>query len=437
MSDKSIIVENISKRYRIGLLESKSDTFAGALFNYIKYPINNFKRLRSLTSFRDTNNNEETILWALRDVNFEVKDGEILGVIGQNGAGKSTLLKVLSRITFPTEGIAKINGRVSSLLEVGTGFHPELTGRENVYLNGTILGMSKKEIDEKFDEIVDFSGIEKFIDTPVKRYSSGMAVRLAFSVGANLNSEIMIIDEVLAVGDTNFQRKCLGRMQEIGNEGKTVLFVSHNLSSISRLCSRTLLFDKGVIVKDGNTEEVLNYYLKSGLGTCPQKTWNDIDAPGNEIVKLKGVRVLSEEGNVIDSLDIRKPISIEMEYEVLNSGHVLVPNYHFYNSEGLCIFVAIENDKSWINKIRSTGTYKSSVTIPGNYLSEGLVLVGAAIATLNPERVHFYEKDIVAFNVLDSLEGDSARGDYIGNMPGVVRPIFEWSSEYQQKHQNK
>ena len=241
MSDKSIIVENISKRYRIGLLEQRADTFAGTLFNYIKYPINNFKRLRSLASFNDTNNNEESILWALKDVNFEVKEGEVLGIIGKNGAGKSTLLKILSRITLPTGGRAELRGRVSSLLEVGTGFHPELTGRENVYLNGTILGMSKKEIDSKFDEIVDFSGIEKFIDTPVKRYSSGMAVRLAFAVAAHIEPEILLIDEVLAVGDLRFQQKCLGKIKEISGQGRTIIFVSHNMPSITSLCKRCLL----------------------------------------------------------------------------------------------------------------------------------------------------------------------------------------------------
>jgi len=431
MSDKSIIVENISKRYRIGLLESKSDTLAGALFNYIKYPINNFKRLRSLTSFNDTNNNEETILWALKDVNFEVKEGEILGVIGQNGAGKSTLLKILSRITVPTKGTAILKGRVSSLLEVGTGFHPELTGRENVYLNGTILGMSRKEIDSKFDEIVDFSGIEKFIDTPVKRYSSGMAVRLAFSVGANLNSDILIIDEVLAVGDTNFQRKCIGRMKEIGQKGRTVLFVSHNLSTIARLCDRTILFDNGKIIMDGNTEAVLSHYLKSGLGKSPQKTWTEEDAPGNKIVRLRSIRIISDEDKVIDTLDIRNSVKIEMEYIVLKQGYILTPTYRFYNEHGICLFTTLDNVQKWENEIKNTGEYKSVVEVPGNFLAEGTVFVGAGISTINPEKIHFFEKDAVCFNVIDPMEGDSARGNYIGHLLGAVRPILKWNTNFQ------
>jgi len=341
------------------------------------------------------------------------------------------LLKILSRITVPTKGTAILKGRVSSLLEVGTGFHPELTGRENVYLNGTILGMSRKEIDSKFDEIVDFSGIEKFIDTPVKRYSSGMAVRLAFSVGANLNSDILIIDEVLAVGDTNFQRKCIGRMKEIGEKGRTVLFVSHNLSTIARLCDRTILFDNGEIIKDGNTEAVLSHYLKSGIGKSPQCTWTDEDAPGNEVVILKCIRVVSDEGVIVDTLDIRNSVKIEMDYFVLKKGYILTPSYQFYNEQGVCIFTTLDNMQDWKYRTKNVGKYKSVVEVPGNFLSEGAVFVGAVIVTINPEKIHFFEKDAVSFNVIDPMKGDSARGDYTGHLNGIVRPILKWHTEYQ------
>ena len=258
-TNMAIKVENISKRYRIGLKEDMHDTAGKAIFDFIKRPLKNYRKFRSLYRFDDNNPdmnaNSSDIIWALRDVSFEVRHGEVLGIIGKNGAGKSTLLKILCGITDPTSGYAEIRGRISSLLEVGTGFHPELTGRENVYLNGTILGMRKKEVDRKFDQIVDFSGIEKFINTPVKRYSSGMRVRLAFSVAAHLEPEVLLIDEVLAVGDADFQKKCLNKMEEVGQEGRTVLFVSHNMPAVCRLCNRTILLDRGRLVDDGPSDQ--------------------------------------------------------------------------------------------------------------------------------------------------------------------------------------
>lgn len=261
MSDTIIKVENLSKRYRIGLQEKKADTFAQQIWNNFRAPIDNFKRIKSLGTFQEE---EESVHWALKDVSFEVKQGEVLGIIGKNGAGKSTLLKILSKITEPTSGRIEMNGRVAALLEVGTGFHPELTGLENIYMNGTILGMTKKEIDRKLDEIIDFSGVEKYIDTPVKFYSSGMRVRLGFSVAAHLEPEILIIDEVLAVGDYEFQQKCLGKMEDVSQkEGRTVLFVSHNLASIENLCSRSILLDKGEILMNGSASNVINSYTKS------------------------------------------------------------------------------------------------------------------------------------------------------------------------------
>ncbi len=260
MSETAICVENLSKAYHIGLAEEIPDTVYGAAMSWLKLPLRNLKRLSRLDTFRD-DANERELHWALRDVSFEVSSGEVVGIIGHNGAGKSTLLKILSRITQPTGGRAKIFGRVSSLLEVGTGFHPELTGRENVYLNGTILGMRKAEIDRKFDEIVAFSGVEKFLDTPVKRYSSGMSVRLAFSVAAHLEPEILIIDEVLAVGDQAFQNRCLGRMNEVAESGRTVLFVSHNMAALRRLCSRCIVLQSGRMVEDRNAAEAIDRYL--------------------------------------------------------------------------------------------------------------------------------------------------------------------------------
>lgn len=263
MSNFAIEAENISKRYRIGIKEQMHDTFMGVITSWLKTPLANFRQLRKLSNFSDDDRDSQDIIWALKDVSFDVKQGDVVGLIGRNGAGKSTLLKIISRITEPTSGRAVINGRVSSLLEVGTGFHPELTGRENIYLNGIILGMSKIEIDRKFDEIVDFSGVEKFLDTPVKRYSSGMHVRLAFSVAAHIEPEILLVDEVLAVGDASFQKKCLGKMGEVAKGGRTILYVSHNLESIRRLCKRAILLDNGKIQADGDAEDVAQTYLNS------------------------------------------------------------------------------------------------------------------------------------------------------------------------------
>ncbi|QDS88350.1 Teichoic acids export ATP-binding protein TagH [Rosistilla ulvae] len=260
----AITVENLSKAYRIGLTEEIPDTLLSAATGLLKAPLRKFKELRHLDTSMHSHHSE-SIHWALRDVSFEVREGEVLGVIGRNGAGKSTLLKILSRITEPTSGRATIRGRVSSLLEVGTGFHPELSGRENVYLNGTILGMTKKEIDRKFDEIVEFSGVEKYLDTPIKRYSSGMKVRLAFAVAAHLEPEILIIDEVLAVGDAEFQKKCMGKMQDVAGEGRTVLFVSHNIPAVSNLCRTGCVIEAGSMIASGDIDDCVTIYLKSQI----------------------------------------------------------------------------------------------------------------------------------------------------------------------------
>lgn len=260
--DPVISVRNISKRYRIGQVESRKETFAEQVTDFIASPFRNFARLRRLSSF---DREDDSVFWALNDISFEVKEGEALGIIGHNGAGKSTLLKILSRITEPTSGEIRIKGRVSSLLEVGTGFHPELTGRENIYMNGTILGMRKREIDAKLDQIVEFSGVGKYLDTPVKRYSSGMKVRLAFSVAAHLEPDVLIVDEVLAVGDMEFQSKCLRKMDEVTGQGRTVLFVSHNLAAVNSLCTRGIVLRRGRKVFEGSQSEAVLVYRRASL----------------------------------------------------------------------------------------------------------------------------------------------------------------------------
>ena len=423
MTKTAIRVEHLGKRYLIGQRESYK-TFRDAITNITVVP---FRRLMKKSN--SSNGNE--YFWALKDVSFEVEPGEVVGIIGRNGTGKSTLLKILSRITSPSSGSVELHGRVSSLLEVGTGFHPELTGRENIYLSGSILGMKRKEIDEKFDDIVKFAEVEKFLDTPAKRYSSGMYVRLAFAVAAHLEQEILLVDEVLAVGDASFQKKCLSKMQSVGEEGRTVLFVSHNMPAITRLCPRTILLDAGSVMHDGPSPQVVGTYLRSGTGTTAAREWPDINkAPGNDIVRLLAVRVRTEEGEIADAVDIRKPVGIEMEFEVLKPGNLLVPNYHFFNEEGINAFIVGDQDPVWRRQPRPKGRYLSTAWIPGNLLSEGTMIVGAAISTMDPVMVHFFERDAVAFEITDSLDGDSARGDYAGPVPGIVRPLLRWTTKY-------
>ena len=415
-----IKAEGVSKQYRIGAKKEQYPTLRDALAGAARAPLR-WARAAART--------ESPTFWALKDVGFEVEPGEVVGIIGRNGAGKSTLLKILSRITEPTEGRIELYGRMSSLLEVGTGFHPELTGRENVFLNGAILGMKRAELARKFDEIVAFAEIEKFIDTPVKHYSSGMYVRLAFAVAAHIDPEILVVDEVLAVGDMAFQQKCLNKMQDAGAQGRTVLFVSHNMPAVARLCRRVALISAGRVVCDGPSHEVIDQYLGSNLGSTAERTWDDLrTAPGDEVVRLASVRVCDESGATGESLDIRRPVGVEMTYEVLEPGQVLVPNYHFYNEEGVCVCVVQDLSPEARRSPRERGRYVSTVRIPPNFLAEGRLVVSAAITTSLPMTVHAFERDAVSFRVMDSLEGDSARGDYAGPMPGVVRPIFDWTT---------
>lgn len=314
MSEIAIRVENLSKRYRISLKEEINDTFVGAITAAVKNPFAKLKQLQRLSNFSGADRNDQDIIWALNDVSFEVKHGDVLGVIGKNGAGKTTLLKILSKITPPTSGRVELNGRVASLLEVGTGFHPELTGRENIYLNGTILGMSKKEIDRKLEEIIDFSGVEKFIDTPVKRYSSGMRVRLAFSVAAHLEPEILLIDEVLAVGDTAFQKKSVGKIGEVSKEGRTVMFVSHNLATITALCDRGLLLDSGQAIADGTTEKVVSTYLSQIEGNKLVPLHLRKDRMGDGRLRFISASVKNDSGKLVENVSSGQDVSFSFEY---------------------------------------------------------------------------------------------------------------------------
>jgi len=309
MSETVIDVKGLSKRYRLGLKEKKADTFAGQLASLVKAPLANLRQLTSMTRF---NQDDESVFWALKEVDFSVKQGEVLGIIGKNGAGKSTLLKILSRITEPTSGEVVIKGRVSSLLEVGTGFHPELTGRENIYMNGTILGMTKKEIDSKLDEIIDFSGVEKFVDTPVKFYSSGMKVRLGFSVAAHMEPEILIIDEVLAVGDYEFQKKCLGKMESVAHQGRTVLYVSHSMASIRNLCAKCIVLNQGSLVFNGSVNDAINTYIANNTKTT---LFNSYKKPiiQNNPIEILEAEILGPDLMLRDQFDADEDIHVRLK----------------------------------------------------------------------------------------------------------------------------
>ena len=436
----AIKVENLSKLYRIGIKDEIRDSFAATMFGFIKSPWKNYRKYRSLYRFDDIKIDQiETskelpsdIIMSVNDVSFSVRQGEVLGIIGKNGAGKSTLLKILCRITDPTSGFAEIRGRVSSLLEVGTGFHKELTGRENIYLNGTILGMTKKEVDRKFDEIVEFSGVEKFIDTPVKRYSSGMMVRLAFSVAAHLEPEILIIDEVLAVGDADFQKKCLDKMENAGQQGRTVLFVSHNMPAVTRLCSRTILLDHGKIIEDGPSAQVVKNYLTMDADVPSARDWSNVStAPSGKFTRILAVRVKTENGEGMDTIDIRHPFGVEMLWEVIKSDHDLSAHFSFINDSGDLVFVTIDLDPEWRRKTRPIGRFWSTVWVPGNLLAEGLLYVGCHLYDNTLNAPDCSEESAISFQIVDTRDGDSARGDYGQHFPGIVRPLLKWTTKFE------
>jgi lipopolysaccharide transport system ATP-binding protein len=429
MSDLALRVENIGKAYRLTRRHSAGHTMLREVLTAsLSAP---FRRLWRAPHPPASVSASNSIFWALKGISFDVPRGQILGIIGPNGAGKSTLLKILSRITEPTEGRAEISGRVGSLLEVGTGFHPELTGRENIYLNGTLLGMRKGEIDRKFDEIVAFAEIEQFLDTPVKRYSSGMYVRLAFAVAAHFEPEILILDEVLAVGDVSFQRKCLSKMEDVSKHGRTILFVSHSMHAVTRLCERVILIDHGAIQKDGSVVDVISDYLLSSLRIGAERVWNSLAAsPGDDVARLREVRVLTQDGALAVAVDISQPVSVEIVFDVLQPGHVMFTSCRFSTQEGVCAFDAHDLDPEWRGRPRPVGRFTSTARVPGHLLAEGTYLIGAGLSTRHPYAVHFFSADAVACRVIDTLDGSGARGDWDGHFPGVVRPLLSWSTTF-------
>lgn len=408
---KSVIkVHDLSKRYRLGRKEKQTETLAGQIGNMIKSPWDNLKRLREMSRF---GGEEESIFWALKDINFEVKEGEVLGIIGKNGAGKSTLLKILSQITEPTSGKIEIQGRVASLLEVGTGFHPELSGRENIYMNGTILGMSRKEIDSKLDEIIDFSGVEKFIDTAVKFYSSGMKVRLGFSVAAHLEPEILIIDEVLSVGDYEFQQKCLGKMEQVSKgEGRTILFVSHNMAAVKNLCSQAIILKNGVFQESGNTDSIVKSYLNQQITTLKEREWTKSEFENISVTPIKiRIEYKSEILTVDDSFDINIEFFNKIDQAKLNLSIVLT------TQDDIIVFNAISKSKSI-----SLGIIKYSCHVPSNLLNDGIYSIRFLIVK-DSKQALIDLSDVLSFEVFDSKR----KVDWYGKWIGVVRPDLEWT----------
>jgi lipopolysaccharide transport system ATP-binding protein len=416
----AIKAEGLSKQYRIGQFRPAYGTLRDSIVNSVR---------RARTGHLHEPPRE---IWALRDISFEAREGEVIGIIGANGAGKSTLLKILTKITYPTEGRAEIRGRVGSLLEVGTGFHPELTGRENIYLNGAILGMKRQEINRKLSDIVEFSGIPKFMDTPVKRYSSGMFVRLAFSVAAHFEPDIMVVDEVLAVGDADFQRRSIGRMESLGDSGRTVLFVSHNLHAVLQLCDRALLLHNGEIVREGSTHDVVAYYEEQTVGSGSRVVWDDAEMPGDDVVRLRSVRVVDEDEGPAATIDVRRQIGIEIGFRVLRDGPPVVPKIKVLDQHGAICFNALDTGARW-NDPTPPGDYLATAWIPPNLLNEGRHSVDVDLVTLATPKLipHASAYKIVAFHVYDAAEGDSARGLFGGELRGVVRPLLEWTHEEQ------
>jgi len=426
-----IKVENLSKKYIIGHQKKESYTaLRDVLSNGAKNLVRRFRPFTiNLSPF--TNSSQEEF-WALKDVSFEIKQGDRVGIIGRNGAGKSTLLKILSRITEPTSGKISIKGRVSSLLEVGTGFHPELTGRENIFLNGAVLGMPRSVIKKKFDEIVAFAEVEKFLDTPVKHYSSGMYVRLAFAVAAHLEPEILIVDEVLAVGDAQFQKKCLGKMEEVGKQGRTILFVSHNMGMITSLCEKAILLESGQVVKTGSASEIVLHYYTAGHSSPAFVDFTKGNKRiGDNYAELLGGYIHSKRGEVSSEIDMREPVTVGVHYRILKTrtfeSLYPYPSFHFFSADGTCAFYSSIPNSQTIDP--AIGEYTAECVIPGYFLNTGTYFVGFGFSDCESGvNTHFYEPNAVCFHVVETIEETlvESRNGFSGVIPGIVRPKLEW-----------
>lgn len=425
MSDVVIRCQGISKQFRIGQKRERYVTLRDTFTDGVLEP---FHRVRRLWRGEAPGAGEVSkTIWALTNVSFEIESGEAVGIIGPNGAGKSTLLKILSRITEPTEGTGEVHGRIGSLLEVGTGFHPELTGRENTYLYGAILGMHKSEIHAQFDRIVEFAEVGDFIDTPLKHFSTGMQVRLAFAVAAHLDPEILLVDEVIAVGDAQFQRKCLSTMGSAADAGRTVIFVSHNMVALENLCQRVIWLQKGEIVRDGEPSHVIGEYLRSVSSSLSEQLWSDPEsAPGNEIVRLRRVRVRPDGGSSDEHIRVTTDFLIEVEYWNLVPDFQLSVTLHLINSQGVFVLeTGSVKDPTRPTDPLARGLFRTVCHLPAHLLNDG----GYAVKVLfirDRRSVVYLEKEALLFEVLDAKE---VRGAWYGKVQGVVRPRLKWETE--------
>lgn len=412
-----IKVQNLSKQYFLGAHKRKRETFREMLAGRLKAP---FRLLRHGLPPQK----EKTRFWALKDISFEVKQGEVTGILGRNGSGKSTLLKILSRITDPTQGRAEIHGRVASLLEVGTGFHPELSGRENIYLNGIILGMRKREIDRQFDQIVAFSEVEKFIDTPVKRYSSGMGVRLAFAIGAHLRPEILLVDEVLAVGDVEFQKKCLGKMGDVAKTGRTVLFVSHNMAALAAVCETALLLDSGKLMYRGSIHEAIDKYLENMQSSNTAEMFFNQPGLPDASIKFRYAAVLDGKGNPHQNHSMSSPLQIALEYEVakpVKSAEIICHIRNFQNVHVLST-ADIDGTPELLHS-RQPGIYRALITVPAGLLAPGFYKLGLTAGIPNQTVIGNLEGP--AFEI--SAMGSAAAHWSAGRKDVVVGLPLEWT----------
>ena len=413
-----IKAEKIGKEYRLGTREAAYSTMRESLISAARAP---------LKLLRGNGQSRKQTIWALRDISFEIYPGEVVGIIGRNGAGKSTLLKILSRVTEPTTGRAELFGRVGSLLEVGTGFHPELSGRENIFLNGSILGMTRKEIARRFDEIVAFAEVEKFIDTPVKRYSSGMYLRLAFAVAAHLDPEIMVVDEVLAVGDYAFQQKCLNKMQSVSAHGRTVLFVSHNMGAISRLCQRCIMLDQGKVVESGTTSSVVQRYMTSGLLERAEYLQ---PTDSGKAVNLRRIALTGGDAQVRSDIGYNESLHFTLEYEVNQQVSGTSVGIGLFTVDGTCAFVSADFDlHPELLDVRSPGSYQSQVTIPACWLNTGRYTVSVYIANATTGVV-YDQVEAIIFNVVDTGTPGSRHGV---ERKGVLQPVLDWTTNQASK----
>ncbi|MBV6478470.1 MAG: Vitamin B12 import ATP-binding protein BtuD [Ignavibacteria bacterium] len=420
MAELAVRVVDVSKAFLIGLQESRRETLGAEILSWFRSPKKNYNNLKRLNTYKHIGDSED-LFWALKNISFELKQGETLGIIGDNGAGKSTLLKIISRITNPTSGYAEVFGRSSSLLEVGTGFNSELTGRENIYLNGTILGMSKKEIDKKFDEIVNFSGVEKFIDTQIKKYSSGMRIRLAFAVAANINTELMIIDEVLSIGDAEFRKKSLSKMIEVANSGTAIILVTHNMLPVQSLCKNTILLDHGRISNYGPTNEIISQYLGNVTKDLTSQTWSMDKAPGSDSIKL-----LKAEVRPISNLPvIRAGDAFEFEfvlYNLLSEDLNIDITFHLMDEYENLVFIgstALTNYKYNVKQ----GYIKSVCRIPANLLNNGKFSITRFFVITGGTKVLYEHRDLLTFEITSDLMYDHGKS---GKIDGLLKPHLDW-----------